>query len=102
MVATSFIGSQRLPIGSGGVILRSRTVVQPQYRVNTCYVARYLNGSATNFESAGMISVLPRVLSRLIPATIQCFRAEGSISSIHTTPIILIIIIVAHVILYSL
>jgi hypothetical protein len=34
--------NRRIPYGS-----HSRTVVQPQYRVNTCYVARYLNGSAT-------------------------------------------------------
>src|ERR1700733_15529361 len=56
MVTTSFIGSQRLPTGSGGVILRSRTVVQPRYRVNTCYVARYLNGSVT----IGYYSILVR------------------------------------------
>jgi hypothetical protein len=49
MIATSFtICSQRLSISSSRTVtLRSWTVAEPRYRVNTCYVARYLNGSAT-------------------------------------------------------
>jgi len=51
-------------------------------------------------RSADMIPVLTYASPRLIPATIQCFRAKSPISSIRCPPVA-IIIVVAYVIVVS-